>query len=255
MTAECAMEKRRAKIQVRDLSKHFGDLVVLNHMNFDIYEGEFLCVVGPTGCGKTTFCNVVTRLLPPTGGSVSVDAEPINYKKHNIAFIFQEPSALPWRTVWDNVKIGLEIKGVAASEIKRRVTEVLELTGLIKFKDFFPNQISAGMKQRVAIARAFVIEPDMLLMDEPFGQLDTSTRFHIENSLVDLWKKKKQTVIFVTHNLEEAVYLSERILVCTPKPTTIKKEVMVDHLPYPRNIADPEFVRIRREVTDLVKWW
>jgi ABC-type nitrate/sulfonate/bicarbonate transport system ATPase subunit len=111
------------------------------------------------------------------------------------------------------------------------------------------------MKQRVAIARAFVTEPDMLLMDEPFGQLDTSTRFHIENSLVNLWKKKNQTIIFVTHNLEEAVYLSERILVCTPKPTTIKKEVRVDHLTYPRDITDPEFVRIRREVTDLVKWW
>jgi len=249
------MDKRESKIRIKDLSKHFGELVVLDHMNFDIYAGEFLCVVGPTGCGKTTFCNVVTRLLPATQGSVTVDSEPINYKKHNIAFIFQEPSTLPWRTVWDNVKIGLEIKKYPEKEIRDRVAEVLDMTGLTKFRDFFPNQISAGMKQRVAIARAFVTEPDMLLMDEPFGQLDTSTRFHIENSLVNLWKKKKQTIIFVTHNLEEAVYLSERILVCTPKPTTIKKEVRVDHLPYPRDITDPEFVRIRREVTDLVKWW
>jgi ABC-type nitrate/sulfonate/bicarbonate transport system ATPase subunit len=249
------MAAKKVKIQVRDLCKHFGDLVVLNDINFDIYDSEFLCVVGPTGCGKTTFCNVVTRLMPITKGSVIMDGEPVDFKKHNISFVFQEPSCLPWRTVWDNVKIGLEIKGYPKSEIKERVGNVLDLTGLTKFKDFFPNQISAGMKQRVAIARAFVTEPDMLLMDEPFGQLDTSTRFHIENSLVQLWQKTKQTVIFVTHNLEEAVYLSERILVCTPKPTKIKEEVMVDHLDYPRDIADREFVKIRKRVTDLVRWW
>ncbi|MCE5335724.1 MAG: ABC transporter ATP-binding protein [Desulfobacteraceae bacterium] len=249
------MNQRKSKIQVRDLSKHFGSLVVLDQMNFDIYDGEFLCIVGPTGCGKTTFCNVVTSLLPCTKGAVTLESEPIDFKKHNVSFVFQEPSCLPWRTVWDNVKIGLEIKGYPKKEIRERVSEVLDLTGLTRFKDFFPNAISAGMKQRVGIARAFVTEPDMLLMDEPFGQLDTSTRFHIENSLVQLWQKKKQTVIFVTHNLEEAVYLSERILVCTQKPTKIKKEVYVGHLDHPRNIADPEFVKIRREVTDLVRWW
>lgn len=249
------MEQRESKIQIRGLSKHFGDLVVLDQIDFDIFNGEFLCVVGPTGCGKTTFCNVVTNLLQPTLGQVTVDNEPINYKKHNISFVFQAPSCLPWRTVWDNVKIGLEIKGVPEKELRERVADVLDITGLTPYKDFFPNQISAGMKQRVAIARGFVTEPDMLLMDEPFGQLDTSTRFHIENSLIRLWERKKQTIIFVTHNLEEAVYLSERILVLTPKPTKIKQEVSVKHLPHPRNIADPEFVRLRRQITDLVRWW
>jgi len=249
------MEKRKSKIQIRNLSKHFGELVVLEKLNFDIYDGEFLCVVGPTGCGKTTLCNVVTRLLPPTEGIVTVEEEPIDYARHNISFVFQEPSCLPWRTVWDNVKIGLEIKKYAKKELNDRVADVLNITGLMPFKDFFPSQISAGMMQRVAIARAFVTEPDMLLMDEPFGQLDTSSRFHIENFLVNLWQRKKQTIIFVTHNLEEAVYLSERILVCTPKPTSIKAEIYADHLPHPRNITDPEFVRLRREITDLVRWW
>lgn len=249
------MTSRNAKIKVRNLSKHFGDLVVLDKMNFDIYDGEFLVVVGPTGCGKTTFCNVVTNLLPVTDGEVKMDGETINFKKHNVSFIFQEPSCIPWRTVWDDVKIGLEIKGFPANEIKDRVDDVLNLTGLTKFKDFFPRQLSTGTKQRVAIARAFVTEPDMLLMDEPFGQLDTTTRFHIENSLIELWERTRKTVIFVTHNLEEAVYLAERILVCTPKPTTIKQEVMCNHLPRPRNIADPEFVKIRNHVTELVKWW
>lgn len=249
------MSERRAKIEVANLSKHFGDLVVLDQINFDIYESEFLCVVGPTGCGKTTFCNVVTNLLPATEGTVTIDGESIDFKKHNVSFVFQEPSCIPWRTVYDDVKIGLEIKGYPPEEIRERVEKVLEMTGLTKYKDFFPRQISAGTKQRVAIARAFATEPDMLLMDEPFGQLDTSTRFHIENSLVDLWQKMEQTVIFVTHNLEEAVYLADRILVMTPKPTKIKQEVSVRHLTHPRDITDPEFVRIREQVTDLVKWW
>ena len=249
------MEERKSKIQICNLSKHFGDLVVLDQLNFDIYDGEFLCVVGPTGCGKTTFCNVLTNLLPPTSGEVSVDGRPITCKTHNISFVFQAPSWLPWRNVWENVKIGLEIKGVPGKEIKERVMDVLEAVGLTPFMNFYPNQISAGMKQRVAIARAFVTEPDMLLMDEPFGQLDTSTRFHIESSLVKLWERKRQTIIFVTHNLEEAVYMSERILVLTPKPTTIKAEVSVDHLAHPRDITDPEFVRLRCQITDLVRWW
>lgn len=153
------MKQRESKIQVRELSKHFSDLVVLDQLNFDIYKGEFLCVVGPTGCGKTTFCNVVTNLLPPTMGQVTVDHAPINYKTHNISFVFQAPSCLPWRTVYDNVKIGLEIKSVPSKEIKERVADVLDLTGLTPVKDFFPSQISAGMKQRVAIARGFVTEP------------------------------------------------------------------------------------------------
>ncbi len=248
------MERRKAKIEVRNLSKHFEDLVVLHQMDFDIYEGEFLCVVGPTGCGKTTFCNVTTGLLPITEGTITIKGEKIDFKKHNVSFVFQEPSCIPWRTIWDDVKIGLEIKKVPKKEINKRVKAILDLTGLTGFEDFYPSQISAGMKQRVAIARAFVTQPDLLLMDEPFGQLDTSTRFYIENQLVQVWQKTKRTVIFVTHNLEEAVYLSERILVCTQKPTGIKEEVIVD-LPHPRNIIDPEFVKIRNRVTDLVKWW
>ena len=248
------MSGRKVKIEVRDLCKCFGDLDVLNHMNFDIYEGEFLCVVGPTGCGKTTFCNVVTRLLPLTQGSITMDGEEIDFKKHNVSFVFQEPSCIPWRTVWDDIKIGLQIKGVNKAEVRRRVNAIIELTGLTGFEHFYPSQISASMKQRVAIARAFVTEPDLLLMDEPFGQLDTSTRFSIENQLIEIWHKTKRTIIFVTHNLEEAVYLSERILVCTQKPTGIKEEVLVD-LPHPRDITDPKFVEIRNRVTDLVKWW
>ena len=160
-------DQREVKIQVKNLSKHFGDLVVLDDISFDIHKGEFLCVVGPTGCGKTTFCNVVTSLLPVTAGSIAIEGEPIDFRKHNVAFVFQEPSCLPWRTVYDNIKIGLDIKNIPRREIADRVEGIMELTGLTKFRDFFPNQLSAGTKQRVVVARAFVTEPDMLLMDEP----------------------------------------------------------------------------------------
>jgi len=248
------MAERKTKIQVENLTKMFGDLLVLKELNFDIYDGEFLCVVGPTGCGKTTFCNVVSRLLPSTKGSITMDGEEINPSRHNVSFVFQEPSCIPWRTVREDIAIGLEIKKVSPLETQRRLKDIVQLVGLKGFEDFYPHQISAGMKQRVAIARAFVTEPDLLLMDEPFGQLDTNTRFQIESRLIEVWEKTKRTVIFVTHNLEEAVYLAERILVLTNKPATIKEVVEVD-LPRPRNFADPEFVSIRRRVTELVKWW
>lgn len=248
------MGGKKTKIKVRNLTKTFGDLLVLDRMNFDIYDGEFLCVVGPTGCGKTTFCNVVAKLIPITDGTISMDGEDIDLRKHNVSFVFQEPSCIPWRTIWDDIKIGLEIKRIPKETIEQKVNEILDLTGLKGFEHYYPHQVSAGMKQRVAIARAFVTEPDLLLMDEPFGQLDTNTRFYIENKLIEIWKKTKRTVIFVTHNLEEAVYLAERILVMTQKPTTIREEVTVD-FPHPRNIADPEFVGVRKRVTELVKWW
>jgi sulfonate transport system ATP-binding protein len=248
------MSDRKVKITVDNVCKHYGELVVLDRMTFDIHDGEFLCVVGPSGCGKTTFCNVLARLVPPTAGTITIDGEAIDYRKHNVSFVFQEPSCLPWRTVWDDVRIGLEIKGVPEAEINEKVETMLKLTGLTKFKDFYPYQISGGMKQRVAIARAFVTEPDLLLMDEPFGQLDPCTRFYIESRLIEIWKKTRRTIIFVTHNIEEAVYLAERILVCTQKPTSIKEEVIVD-LPYPRTITNPGFVELRKRVTDLVRWW
>lgn len=245
---------RPVKVSVRNLSKSFGDLVVLDRITFDIHDGEFICVVGPSGCGKTTFCNVLARLLPLTDGEIALNGEEVNLRKHNVSFVFQEPSCLPWRSVWDNVKIGLEIKGFPGTEISERTNAILRLTGLLKFRDYYPHQISGGMKQRVAIARSFVTDPDLLLMDEPFGQLDPSVRFHIENRLIELWKQTKRTIVFVTHNIEEAVYLAERIIVCTQKPTRIKEEVLVD-LPYPRDITDPRFVNIRNTVTELVKWW
>ncbi|MGI9862352.1 ABC transporter ATP-binding protein [Moorella naiadis] len=248
------VRERKAKVQVRNLTKSFGDLLVLNDISFDVHQGEFLCIVGPTGCGKTTFLNVLTKLIPATRGEIFIDGEPANPRKHNLSFVFQEPSTMPWKTVEENIRFGLEVKKLPEDEIKRRVDQVVELVGLKAFRHYYPRQLSASMDQRVVIARAFAMNPDLLLMDEPYGQLDIKLRYYLEDEVIRIWRELKSTVIFVTHNIEEAVYVAERILVLTPKPTTIKSELKVD-LPRPRNFADPEFVRIREAVTEMIKWW
>lgn len=246
--------QRKAKVEVRNLTKRFDDLLVLDNISFDVYQGEFLCIVGPTGCGKTTFLNVLCKLIPATAGEILIDGEPANPRKHNLAFVFQEPSSMPWKTVEQNIRFGLEVKKLPEEEIKSRVERMLELVGLKDFRHYYPRQLSASMDQRVVIARAFAMNPDLLLMDEPYGQLDIKLRYYLEDEVIRIWRELKSTVIFVTHNIEEAVYVAERILVLTPKPTTIKAEIKVD-LPRPRNFADPEFVRIREQVTEMIKWW
>jgi len=242
------------KVQVRNLVKKFGDLLVLDDISFNVAKGEFLCVVGPTGCGKTTFLNTITKLYQPTKGEILVNNEPVNLKKHNIAYIFQEYSTMPWLNVEQNIAYGLKIRKQSKEEIQDAVEEVIELVGLKDYRNYYPNELSASMLQRVVIARAFATKPELLLMDEPYGQLDVELRFKLEDELIKLWQKTGTTVIFITHNIEEAVYLSEKILVLTNKPTGIKSE-FENPLPRPRNIVDKEFVDIRNHVTDLIKWW
>ncbi len=244
----------KEKIAFKSFSKSFADLLVLDNLNFTVRERDFLCIVGPTGCGKTTLCNLITTLLSPTKGTVRINGELADPRKHNIGFVFQEPSCLPWRTVWNDIKLGLEIKGYDQEEIDKRTRQIIELVGLKGFEAYYPRQLSGGMKQRVAIARAFVTEPDLLLMDEPFGELDIKTRFFMMDEVLKLWQAIKATIIYVTHNLEEAVYLGQQIMVLSQKPTRIKAMIPVN-LPHPRDYADPAFIEIRKEVTDLVKWW
>ena len=245
---------REAKVKVINLTKKFDDLLVLDDISFEVKKGEFLCIVGPTGCGKTTFLNSITNLYKPTSGEILVNNEPVDLDKHNVAYIFQEYSTMPWLTVEENVRFGLEIKHVAREKANKLVDEYLEIVGLTKFRKYYPEQLSASMLQRVVIARAFATEPELLLMDEPYGQLDIELRFKLEDELLNLWQRTGTTVIFITHNIEEAVYLGERILVLTNKPTKIKEEIIND-LPRPRDIASPDFVKLRNEVTDLIKWW
>lgn len=242
------------KIEVRNLTKRFGDLLVLDNISFNVGQGELVAIVGPTGCGKTTFLNSLSRLTPISSGHILIDGEEADPKRHNISFVFQEPTCMPWRTVRDNVGYAMEVKGVPRDEIDRRLEHILELVGLSQCANLFPNQVSASMLQRIAVSRAFAVNPDLLLMDEPYGQLDVKLRFYLEDELISLWQKLKSTVLFITHNIEEAVYVAERILVLSCKPTKIKAEIKVD-LPRPRDFMDPEFVRIRKEVTDLIRWW
>lgn len=247
------MENRKVKVKVRNLKKSFGDLLVLNDISFDVYEGEFLCIVGPTGCGKTTFLNSLTHLYEPTAGDILFKGEKVNLRKHNITYIFQEYSAMEWLTVRQNVRFGLEMKK-NYKDINKKVDAALELVGLIEFADYYPKQLSASMLQRVVIARAFATEPELLLMDEPYGQLDINLRFKLEDEVVRLCRQTNTTVLFITHNIEEAVYLGDRILVLTNKPASIK-EVVINDMAHPRDIAAPEFIEMRNRITDLIKWW
>ena len=243
-----------AGITVKNLTKKFGDLLVLDDISFEVEDHDFLCIVGQTGCGKTTFLNSLTQLYDINAGEILLDGDPVNLKKHNIAYIFQETSTMPWLNVEQNISFGLDIKHMHTDLKKERVEKMLDIVGLTPYRKYYPAQLSSSMLQRVAIARAFATEPDLLLMDEPYGQLDIELRFRLEDELIKLWQTTGTTVLFITHNIEESVYLAEKILVLTNKPTKVK-EMMVDDLPRPRDIASPEFVKMRNRVTDLIKWW
>lgn len=248
------MKSDKVKVNVTNLTKKFGDLLVLDNISFNVMKGEFLCIVGPTGCGKTTFLNSLTKLYDITAGDILIDNEPVDLRKHNIAYIFQEYSTMPWLKVEDNIKYGLKVKKLSKKEIQKRTDEVIEIVGLEEYRDYYPRQLSASMLQRVVIARAFAVQPELLIMDEPYGQLDIELRFKLEDELLKLWKETGTTVIFITHNIEEAVYLGERVLVLTNKPTHIKKEI-VNELSRPRDIASDKFIEMRNKITDLIKWW
>lgn len=242
------------KIRVEHLTKKFDDLLVLDDISFNVKKGEFLCVVGPTGCGKTTFLNLLTRIYTPTSGELYIDGVPADPKKHNISFAFQEPSAMPWLTVRKNLEFGLKIKKVPKKEMNSRIERILKLLGMEHLQDAYPKQLSVSEEQRVIIGRAFSTYPDLLLMDEPYGQMDVKMRFYLEDEILKLWKEFGSTVVFITHNIEEAVYLAERVLVLTNKPATIKESIPIE-LQRPRDVTSPEFVELRKYITEQIKWW
>ena len=188
------MSEKKTKVKVNHLTKKFGDLLVLNDMSFDVEDGDLLCVVGPTGCGKTTFLNSLTKIYDITDGEILLNGEQVDPKKQNIAYIFQGDSTMPWLTVEENVRFGLDIKKIPETRKKEQVDKYLEIVGLSKYRKYYPKQLSASMLQRVSIARAFATEPELLLMDEPYGQLDIELRFKLEDELVKLWQMTGTTV-------------------------------------------------------------
>ena len=231
------------KVRVKE-SHRYGDLLVHDRIEFDVRENEFLCVVGQSGCGKSTLLDILAGLLKPSEGHVLIDGQPADPKKHNISFVFQEPSNLPWLTVRDNIATGLKIKKVAPAQISRIVDEVIDMVGLHGFEKYYPHQISGGMKQRVAIARAFATDADVILMDEPFVSLDQHTREKMQQEILDIWLHRKRTIIFVTHNLEEAVFLGDRVIILSNKPARVNEQMEID-LPRPRDVLSAEFNAMR----------
>ncbi len=243
-----------SKVEVNHLTKSFGSLKVLDDISFQVNDGDFLCIVGPTGCGKTTFLNSLVKLYDIDDGEILINGEEVDLNKHSIAYIMQEYSTMSWLTVRENVQFGMKVRRFSKEKLNRKTEEVLEMVGLEKFADYYPEQLSASMLQRVSIARAFAVEPDLLLMDEPYGQLDLELRFRLEDELIRIWQETKTTIVFITHNIEEAVYMSQRIMVLTNKPTKVKED-FVNPLPLPRNVTEEKFIEMRNKVTNLIKWW
>jgi ABC-type nitrate/sulfonate/bicarbonate transport system ATPase subunit len=236
---------QRPKVEV-NVSHRYGNLLVHDRLSFAVARNEFVCICGPSGCGKTTLLDCLAGTLKPTLGSVLIDGTPANPKRHSISFVFQEPSTFPWLTVFDNVATGLRIKGAPAADVTAKVREIIDIVGLTGFEAYYPHQISGGMKQRVAIARAFATDADLILMDEPFVSLDQPTRERMQREVLDIWRRRVRTVIFVTHNIEEAVFLGDRILILSEKPAHIVADLPV-LLEHPRDPLSNEFMRLRSE--------
>jgi len=244
---------KNVKIRIRNLSKTYCSSLsvkALDNINLDVYENEFLCILGPSGCGKTTLIRVIAG-LEPYEGEVLVDGKPVKTAGPDRFVVFQEfDQLLPWKTVFENIEFGLYLKGV--KDRKDAVMRMISLVGLEGFENSYPHQLSGGMKQRVALARALVMNPSVLLMDEPFGSLDAQTRRRLQNELVQIWQKIQKTIVFVTHNIRESVILADRVAVLTERPSRIKAIVNVN-LPRPRDPGKPAFGRLWKEVRDLIE--
>ncbi len=212
-----------------------GDLVAIENISFSVMPQEFLCVVGPSGCGKTTLLKLLAGLLNPTNGEISFEGQKLEKPRRRIGFVFQEANLMPWRTIHDNIALPLELQGVSIEEIEERTQSLIQLVGLGTFENNLPRDLSGGMAQRVAIARALIHNPDLLLLDEPFGALDALTRERMGSELMRIWSAKRVTVVMVTHSISEAVLLSDRIIVLSPRPGTVRLDIP-NRLPRPRDL-------------------
>jgi NitT/TauT family transport system ATP-binding protein len=224
---------------------------VLVDISVEVMDGEFICILGPSGCGKTTLLRIIAGLDHPTSGTVRIDGTVIDRPNRKLGMIFQDYSLYPWRTVNENIAFGLELQGVAEGQRAAIVRNYLALTGLSEFGTSYPYELSGGMRQRIAVVRALAVDPKVLLMDEPFGALDAQTRNKLQYDLLDIWGKTKKTILFVTHSVDEAVFLADRILVLTPRPGRICDVTPVDR-PHPRDRTSVEFAQIRRHVLDMI---
>ncbi|MEQ1955645.1 ABC transporter ATP-binding protein [Mesorhizobium sp. CN2-181] len=237
------------QIDLENVSHQFelkgAPLPVLDNVSFSVEPGSFVALLGPSGCGKSTLLRLLAGLDHPTAGAVKVDGEPVGDPDPSRILVFQDPTLFPWRTVWDNVALGLEAQGILRNA-RHRVDNAVRLVGLSGFEKAYPHQLSGGMAQRVALARALVNEPRLLLLDEPLGKLDSLTRLTMQGEIVKLWQEAGLTALLVTHDVEEALFLTQRVLVFGPRPARIVADIAVD-LPYPRHRGDPRLAELRRE--------
>lgn len=242
-------------IQIQGVDKIFKntdkEVVVLRNIHLEIPEGQFVCLLGPSGCGKSTLLNAIAGFSLPSVGSIIANGKVVSAPGPDRGMVFQEYALFPWMTVEQNIAFGMEIKGMTKADIRQRVTSLLSMMGLSDFKLRFPKDLSGGMRQRVAIARVLALDSPIMLMDEPFGALDALTRRNLQDELLRIWSELKKTIIFVTHSIEEAIYLADRIVVMTYRPGMVKQDLPVD-LPRLRDPSDPDFNALKRELGQLV---
>lgn len=244
-----------AQIAVEGVNKRFagsqGEVIALKDINLTIRPGEFVCLLGPSGCGKSTLLNAIAGFSLPSDGRITVDGKVIDAPGPERGMVFQEYALFPWMTVAKNIAFGLEIKGLPREEIKRRVTTLMEKLHLHEFRDRFPKDLSGGMRQRVAIARVLALDSPIMLMDEPFGALDALTRRTLQDELLRIWEEFRKTIIFVTHSIEESIYLADRVVVLTYRPGTVKSDIAIT-MPRPRDTAHADFNQLKRELSRMV---
>lgn len=235
-----------SKLRVENLNVVFArdgkSTPVLQNINLDVSEGEFVCVVGPSGCGKSTLLNVVAGFLLPTSGSVRIDGETVRGPDPRRIFVFQERGVFPWLTVEGNIGFGLF--KLSDRERQQRIAYYIKLVGLGGFEEAYPSELSGGMKQRLEVARALAVNPDMLYLDEPFGALDSITRHTMRGELLRIWETERKTIVFVTHDIDEAVQLADRVMVMSARPAVIQQVVIID-IPHPRDISSPRYLELR----------
>ncbi len=248
-------QEREIMILCEHVSKRFesggASNDVVADLNLDVAKNEFLVLFGPGQCGKTTIINMLAGLETPTGGTVDVNGSRVRQPGPERGVVYQSVALFPWLTTMGNVEYGPKVRGVPKRERRERAQHYIDLVGLQGFENAYPVSLSGGMKQRVGIARAYCNEPAVMLMDEPFGALDAQTRYLMQEELERIWQREKRTVVFVTNNLEEAIYLADRIVVLRNCPTGVKAQFQID-LPRPRDYVDPEFLRIRKEISAVI---